>query len=250
MRGTGRSEDLAGGGRPAGPTGRDAGDRPVGHGDWRAAAGEPATAGLPQLERQVVERDGRSVGQHDGPLEHVLELADVAGPVVGHQGLDRLRVDVGDQLAGPLRVEVQEVDRQLEDVLRALAQGRHVQADHVEPVVQVFAKPPGSDQGLEVLMGRGQDPDVDRDRLRAADALERHLLQDAEQLGLDFEVDVADLVEEERAAVGLLEPTDAVAVCTGEGTLDVAEELAFQQALGQGGAQWSLTNGRAARGLA
>ena len=81
-----------------------------------------------------------------------------------------------------------------------------VQADHVEPVVQVFAKPAGADQGLEVLVGRGQDPDVDRDRLRAADPLERHLLEHAQQLGLDLEVDVADLVEEERAAVGLLEP--------------------------------------------
>ena len=80
------------------------------------------------------------------------------------------------------------------------------QADDVEPVVQVFAEPAGADQGLEVLVGRGQDPDVDRDRLRAADPLERHLLEHAEQLGLDLEVDVADLVEEERAAVGLLEP--------------------------------------------
>ena len=56
------------------------------------------------------------------------------------------------------------------------------------------------------------------------------------QLGLDLEVDVADLVEEERAAVGLLEPPDAVAVGPGERTLDVAEQLAFEQALRQGGA--------------
>ena len=76
--------------------------------------------------RQVVERDRRAVGQDDGPLEHVLQLADVARPVVGDQGLDRLGVEVRDQLADPLRVEVQEVDRQLEDVLPALAQGRSV----------------------------------------------------------------------------------------------------------------------------
>ena len=83
-------------------------------------------------------------------------------------------------------------------------------------------------------MGRGQDPDVDRDRLRAADALERHLLEHAQQLGLDLQVDVADLVEEERAAVGLLEPADAVAVGAGERPLDVAEQLALEQALREG----------------
>ena len=104
------------------------------------------------------------------------------------------------------RVEVEEVDGQLEDVLPPLAERRRVQADHVEPVVQVLAEPPRLDQGLEVLVGRGHDPDVDADRLRAADALERHLLEHAEQLGLDLQVDVADLVEEQRAAVGLLEP--------------------------------------------
>ena len=110
------------------------------------------------------------------------------------------------------------------------------QADHVEPVVQVLAKPAGANQGLQVLVGGRQDADVDRDRLRAADALERHLLEHAQQLGLDLEVDVADLVEEERAAVGLFEPAHAVAVGAGERTLDVAEELAFEQALRQGGA--------------
>ena len=110
-----------------------------------------------------------------------------------------------------------------------------MQADHVETVVEVFTKSAGTDQGLEVLVGRSQDPDVDRDRLRAADALERHLLEHAQQLGLNLEVDVADLVEEKRAAVGLLEPSDTIAVGPGERTLDVAEQLAFQQALRQGG---------------
>ena len=123
-----------------------------------------------------------------------------------------------------------------------------VQADHVETIVQVFTKPAGTDQGLEVLMGGGQDPHVDRDRLRAADALEGHFLEHAQQLGLNLEVDVADLVQEERAAVGLLEPPDAVAVGPGERTLDVAEQLAFEQALRQGGAV-ELDERPAARGL-
>ena len=84
-------------------------------------AGDGPAGAVPAASRRA---SRRSVGEDDRPLQHVLELADVAGPVIGHQGLDRLGVQVGDQLAGPCGVEVQEVDGQLEDVLPALAQGR------------------------------------------------------------------------------------------------------------------------------
>ncbi len=36
-----------------------------------------------------------------------------------------------------------------------------VKKNHVQPVVQVLAKPSGPDQSLEVLVGRSQDPHVD-----------------------------------------------------------------------------------------
>ncbi len=212
--------------------------RTAGRHECRGGGGEPraqpAARGLPQLKRQIGHGERGSVGHHDGALDHVLELANIARPVIRHQRLDRVRIKVGDQLSDAIRVDVQEIQGQLEDVLAPIAQGRCVKTDHVEPVVQVFAKPAGPDQGLEVLMGRRQDPDIDGDGLRAADALKRHFLQDAEQLGLDFQVDVADLVEKKCAAVGLLKTADAVAVCSGESTLDVSEKLAFQQARRQG----------------
>ena len=47
---------------------------------------------------------------------------------------------------------------------------------------------------------------------------------------------VTDLVEEDRAAVGPLEPAHLVPDGAGERTADVAEELTFQQTLGEGGA--------------
>ena len=57
---------------------------------------------------------------------------------------------------------------------------------------------------------------------------------DAEQLDLRRERDVADLVEEQRAAVGVLEPALPLAVGAGEGPLDVAEQLALQDVLAEG----------------
>ena len=49
------------------------------------------------------------------------------------------------------------------------------------------------------------DPHVDRDLGLAAEAAERALLEDAEELGLGAGLHLGDLVEEEGAAVGELE---------------------------------------------
>ena len=70
----------------------------------------------------------------------------------------------------------------------------------------------------------------------AADALELALLEHAQQLGLGLEGHLADLVEEERAAVGQLEAADASVDGAGERALLVAEQLALDESGGQGGA--------------
>ena len=70
-------------------------------------------------------------------------------------------------------------------------------------------------------------------RLVAADALEGPLLQHAQQLDLRALGNLADLVEEERAAVGLLEAPLAPRDRAGERAALVAEELALEQPLGE-----------------
>ena len=89
---------------------------------------------------------------------------------------------------------------------------------------------PAADSLLQVRVGGGDDPHVGLDRLVAAEPLEPLLLQDAKQLGLRQRMHVADLVQEQRAAVALLELADPPAVGPGERALLVAEQLAFQQA--------------------
>src|SRR5262249_56809617 len=82
----------------------------------------------------------------------------------------------------------------------------------------------------------GAGPHVRRGRAGPADALERLLLEDAQQLGLQLERQVADLVEEERAAVRELEAPDALGDGARERAALVPEELALQQAGRNGGA--------------
>src|SRR5207247_752541 len=73
-----------------------------------------------------------------------------------------------------------------------------------------------------------------RARRAAADAQDLALLQHAQELHLDVGRDLGDLVEEERAAVGALEAAGARRDGARERALLVAEELALEDALGEG----------------
>ena len=103
----------------------------------------------------------------------------------------------------PLRGAVarQEALRQHRDVDLPLAQRRQADRERVDAVVEVFAEPAVADELLERAVGRRNQPEVDRDRLVAAEALEAALLEDAQQLGLGDQRHVADFVEEQRAVV-------------------------------------------------
>jgi hypothetical protein len=117
-------------------------------------------------------------------------------------------------------------------VLLALAHRRQLDVDHAQAEVQVLAEVALVDLLAQVAVGRRQHPHVDLDRLVAADPLDLALLEDAQQLGLQRDVELADLVEEDRAAVGLLEAAEVLADRAGEAALLVAEQRRLDQLLG------------------
>ena len=125
---------------------------------------------------------------------------------------------------------------QLGEVGEALAQGREAQGEHVQAIIEVLAEAAFGDRSLEVDVGGGEDPYVDLEGAVAADGLEGAFLQDAQELGLHVDRHLADLVEEEGAAVGHLEAAAAALGGAGEGALGVAEELALEEGGGDGGA--------------
>ena len=107
--------------------------------------------------------------------------------------------------------------------------GRQAHRHDVEPIEQVLAEQPLPDHQPQVAVACGHDPDVGPDRMVAADRDELALLQHPQQPGLRLERHVADLVEEQRAAIGLLEPAEPARVGAGERALLVAEQLALDQ---------------------
>src|SRR4029450_1207871 len=60
------------------------------------------------------------------------------------------------------------------------------------------------------------------------------LFEETEELALELRRELADLVDEDRAAVRRLEPSGLVLPGAREGALHVAEELALHQMLGEG----------------
>src|SRR5581483_7319478 len=104
-----------------------------------------------------------------------------------------------------------------------------------QPVVDVLPEAPLPHLGLEVLVRRGENADVDLDRPVAADALDLALLEHAHDLRLGLERHVVDLVEEERAAVGHLELPFAGRGRAREGALPVScgARLAAARAAGR-----------------
>ncbi len=202
----------------------------------RAAAGVVAAGRRRDGELQVRALDPLVLAEQDRPLEHVLELADVAGPRMRLERRDRVVGDADDLLLQPLVELLDDVLHEQRDVADPLAQRRDLQRHHVEPVVEVVAEVAALDLGLEVAVGRGHEPHVDLERLDAADALELALLDRAQQLDLHLDGDLADLVEEQRAAVGELEPPGLARRGAGERALLVAEQLRLHQRLRDRGA--------------
>jgi hypothetical protein len=118
-------------------------------------------------------------------------------------------------------------------VLAPLAERGQMNPEHRDTIVQVFAEPALGDRTLEVAVGGGNETDVGLERRSAADPLVLPFLQDAKQLGLHGRRELADLVEEERAAGRELEAPSLELVGPGEGAALVAEELRLDQRLWQ-----------------
>ena len=187
-----------------------------------------------QLRGQVLRLQRLPLADGGRELQRVLELAHVPGPVVGEERAQRLGREA-QRAAGARARTREEEDGDGLDVLSPLAQRRQLDGEHLQPIVEVLAEGAGRHALAQVPVGGGDDTGVGLARRRLADALVAPLLQDAQELHLEVERDVAHLVQEEGAVVGELEPARPVPHGASEGAAHVAEELALQQLAGERG---------------
>ena len=112
------------------------------------------------------------------------------------------------------------------------AQGRQLQGKHVQPVKQILAEAPGRHLVGKVTVGGGNNADIQVDQFGTAQALDFPLLQHPQQFRLQLDGHLGDLVEQQRAAVGLFKFARTGLVGAGKGTLLVTKEDRLQHVLG------------------
>ena len=108
--------------------------------------------------------------------------------------------------------------------------GGRVMGKTLQAVVEIAAKLPGFDHLGKVAIGGGDKTNIHRNRSSPAQPLYLLLLQGTQELGLQFQRQVSDLVQEQRAHMSQFQSSDALRDRPGEGAFLMAKELALQQA--------------------
>ena len=188
----------------------------------------------PGISLDILRRQILRLAQNDSLFNHILQLADIPAPSLRLQDLRGFGFN---PRQGPVILfgkTLQEQLGQRHDVLFAFPERRQGDVDGVDAVVEVLAEPSLPDQCRQIHIGRADQPDVHRNRLCAAHPYHAPVLDDPQQLGLQVQRDVADFIQEQRPAVGLLELAYVIGMRIGESALHMAEQFAFKQRLRDG----------------
>ena len=176
--------------------------------------------------------DGLPAGEDQRGLQALVELADVARPGMAKQRPRRIAGErrMGGGIAG---VALHQRADQQSEVLATLAQRRQSERQSRQARQQIAAKLLLRGQRLEILLGRSDHAEIDRDRLRGSHRPHLGLLQDAREERLCRRWQLLDGVEEEGAAVGVAHQSPRVIRSAGKGPLAVPEQLRVDEGRGE-----------------
>src|SRR4029453_6207971 len=107
----------------------------------------------------------------------------------------------------------------------AVAERRNLDLDDVDPEEEILAKSAAAHVFPDVPVRGSDETSIERPRLSGTQPADDALLQRAQELCLKHRVHLAELVEEEAAAVRRLEEAFVRALGAGESALLVAEQL-------------------------
>ena len=168
-------------------------------------SGCPA-ARVPQGGREITDSDFCAGGHYDTMFNGGAQLADIARPMIGEDGLHCL----GGQFPWRFGIFFRKlfekgVDEQ-GNIFFAFAKGGEGDLDHIQTIKQIIAKLPFSNHLFQILIGRRHKSHIHFDGAIPPHPLEGAILpQNPEHLDLEICVDFPDLVQKERTAVALLE---------------------------------------------
>src|SRR5688572_10593994 len=167
--------------------------------------------------RKMIDLDRRAFAREETRfLRCALQFADVSRPGVEQEGLGAAERERPIDACRP----------QGDDLLPPATQTGKIYTYRCQPREQIGTKRSLLHQLFQIEVRRGHHAYVDADLLIRSQRPHASLLQRAQQRRLLIERQIADLVEEERAAVRRSEEPGARCVRTGESSGDMTEQLA------------------------
>ena len=183
-----------------------------------------------QVRRQIRHVD-RLALHHDGVTNDVLQFPDITRPgMLGKPDLrDRRHVVHRFSI---LRGEAfEEVTLEQYQIVFPLRQSRYPDLYHREPIKKVFTEAFSGNQGPQILVGGGDDADIHFSAIQRPYALHFLVLKHAEEFSLNRKGHVTDLVQKQRAVMGVLEETRLIVCGPGKRSLHMAKHLALEKTL-------------------
>src|SRR5664280_1701064 len=165
----------------------------------------------------------------DRPAHAVLQFADIARPGMLLHGADGFRREGNAGLSALVSELLQKRLGQERDVPFSLPQRRHQNLHDGQTIVQILAERAVAQTLLKIGVGCGNDARINMNLVPAAHPLNPLFLEKPQQIHLQRQGDLSDFVQEERAAVGGLNPPLPLDVRSRERALFVSEEFAFHQ---------------------
>ena len=183
-------------------------------------------------EPGLIYKESLPFRQNHRPLDYILQLPDVAGPIICVEEFDRLLVYVSNLLAQFLGVAIDQVSDQQGNIANALAQCWQSNRNNVEAIKQVLTERAFSYRLSQVSIRSGYHPYVNGHCLSAAHSLEFTLLKNSQQRDLRLWRKIAYFIEEYRSTVGRFETSQPALSSPCKGTFFVAEQFGSNQRLG------------------
>ena len=163
-----------------------------------------------------------------------MQLSDISGPIVAHENGFCVTVKALERFFFFAHIFPQKVFGNAHNIFTPLAQGRHIDRQDVQAVIEIFAESSGLNLGEGVAICGTDNADIDRNFLVATDLCKAAALHKTQQFCLQVEIHFPNFIEKERPPVGLCGGTLAVCVGPCKGTFDVSENFRFHQVAGNG----------------
>ena len=184
----------------------------------------------------MIDGQRQPVTEHEGMLDAIGQLADIAWPDMPLEDREGFRLDdqgVGGRLRPPIADEVLDEHR---DVVETITEGGNRHLEGVDAKEEILAECPRRHHLLEGAVRGTDHADIDSHGVVVTNATDLAALKRPQEPGLERPGEFADLVEEQRPPVRHLEQAGPVFLRAGERPLPVAEQLALHQMLGESAA--------------